>query len=73
MEVQGSGKEATRCCYNNHCNIDEQFLRQETLGCTSAIKKRLVFSPLIHNQTDCVCVHTAHANLSAFQGMREGG
>jgi hypothetical protein len=28
---------------------------------------------LIHNQTDCECVRTAHANLSAFQGMREGG
>lgn len=37
-EAQDNEKEATRCCYNNHCNIDGQSLHQGILECTSAIK-----------------------------------
>lgn len=37
--AQDNEKEAIRCCYNNHCNIDEPLPHQEILGCTSAGKK----------------------------------
>lgn len=40
VEGQDNEKEATRCCYNNHCSIDEQFPRPETLECTSAGSRR---------------------------------
>ena len=36
MEVQGNGKEATKCCCSSHYNIDEQYLHREILGYTSA-------------------------------------
>lgn len=39
VEAQDNGKEATRCCYSNHCNIDEQSLHQGIPVCTSAVNK----------------------------------
>jgi hypothetical protein len=39
VEAEDNGREATRCCYNNHCNIDEQSLHREIRGYTSAVNK----------------------------------
>ena len=37
--AQDNEKEATRCCYSNHCNTDEQYPHQERLVCISAVNK----------------------------------
>lgn len=37
VEVQGNEKEATICCCNSHCSIDEQSLHQEIQEYTTAI------------------------------------
>ena len=39
VEAQDNGKEAIRCCCNNHCNTDEQSLHQGIQECTSAVKE----------------------------------
>lgn len=41
VEARGNGKVAIRCCCSNRCNIDEQSLHQEKLGCTSVSKTSL--------------------------------
>lgn len=40
-EDQDNGKEATICCYNSHCSIDEQLLHQGKLECTSAASSKI--------------------------------
>lgn len=38
-EARDNGKEATKCCCSNHCNIDEQSLHQGIPVYTSAVNK----------------------------------
>lgn len=40
--AQDNEREATRYCYNIHCNIDEQSLHREIRGCTSAVNKEML-------------------------------
>lgn len=45
VEDQDNETEATRCCYNSHCNTDERSPHQERLVCISAIRNLVSMEP----------------------------
>lgn len=56
--AQDNEKEATTCCYNNHCNIDGQSPHQGKLGCTSA-----TMTSKVGKNESYVCVCKAHIRM----------